>query len=284
MTDERHPSPLCFRRPCRADRVKPSSFPAPSDRQPNLWFVRPLPKPGADLRLFLFPYAGAGPAVFGKWIMELPEHIEGIIAHFPGRGSRHKEPPINDIFRLAERLSQSIQSLLDKPFALFGHSFGAFVAFELARQMHRQQLREPEILFVSGCGAPQMPDPHPPTSMLSDDQFLETLAGMGGIDSELLRQPEMLQLLMPMIRADFKALESYHYDPNVPPVRCPIMAFGGLADGRVSPEQLEGWAVQTRSYFKSQYFPEDHFFIKPYRRAIIESIATEIGALARAKR
>lgn len=246
--------------------------------------MRPLPKLGPDLRLFLFPYAGGGPAVFGKWIMELPENIEGIITHYPGRGSRHKEPPINDIFRLAEQLSQSIQSFFDKPFAFFGHSLGALIAFELTRQLHRQGLRQPEILFVSACGAPQIPDPHPPMSALPDAQFLETLERMGGVDSELLRQPEILQLLMPMIRADFEAIESYHYDPNVPPVRCPIMAFGGLADGRVSPEQLEGWAAHSRSYFKSQYFPGDHFFINPYRRAIIESLSMEIGALARAKR
>jgi surfactin synthase thioesterase subunit len=246
--------------------------------------VRPQPKPGSDIRLFLFPYAGGSPAVFGKWIMELPENVEGIIIHYPGRGSRHKEPPISDISRLAEQLSQSIQSLLDKPFAFFGHSLGALIAFEVTRHLQRLQVRQPEILFVSACGAPQVPDPHPPTRTLTDAKFLEALEGMGGIDSALLRQPEVLQLLMPMIRADFEALENYHYDPDVPALGCPILAFGGLADERVSRERLEGWWMQTRSYFKSQYFPDEHFFIKPYRQAIIESISTEIRNLAHAKR
>ncbi len=204
---------------------------------PSPWFVCPRADSNAETRLFLFPYAGGGPAVFGKWPAELSSNMEAWIAHYPGRGSRHNESPIKELDDLVGKLSQAIQPLLDKPFAFFGHSMGGLVAFELARHLRKNDLPQPITLFVSGCGAPHLPDPHPTIHTLPDAEFLNALRQFNGIPPELLRLPDAMELLLPTLRADFEAVESYVYNSNEPPLDCPIIAFGGLDDPRVSRER-----------------------------------------------
>ncbi len=246
----------------------------------NTWFVCTQANPSAETRLFLFPYAGGGPAVFGKWFAEFPNLIERWAVHYPGRGSRHHEPPINNIPLLVEELSRAIQPFLDRPFAFFGYSLGALVAYELARDLRRRGLPQPKILFVSACGAPYLRDPHPPIHALPDAELLEALEELNGVPSEFLHLPDVMELLLPVLRADFEAIESYLYRPDELRLNCPIIAFGGLGDPRVSQECLEGWALHTDSSFKSQYFPGDHFFINTARESIMASIAAEIKALS----
>jgi medium-chain acyl-[acyl-carrier-protein] hydrolase len=257
------------------------TIPDPSDSTP--WYVCSHIHASAKKRLFFFPYAGGGPSVFGKWLGKLPSYAEGYIAHYPGRGSRYQEPPINQLPVLVERLYQAIQSLLDKPFAFFGHSLGGLVAFELARQLRQQNLPQPQVLFVSACGAPHLPDSHPRIHTLRDDEFLESLQQLNGIPSEILHQADLMQLLLPMLRADFQAIENYVFTNDQPSLDCPIVAFGGLDDPRLSREYIEGWVLHTSSSFKSQYFPGDHFFINTATDTIIESIIAEIESSYRAK-
>jgi medium-chain acyl-[acyl-carrier-protein] hydrolase len=242
----------------------------------NPWFVCPRPSPGAEKRLFLFPYAGGGPAAFGKWPASLPGTIETWIAHYPGRGARYSEPAPARIKALLEGLSQAIPPLLGKPFAFFGHSLGGLLAFELARQLRRLGLAGPHMLFISACGAPQLPDPHAPIHALPKPEFLQALQQLNGIPDELANLPELMELLLPAMRADFEAVESYGFIPDEEPLSCPIVAFGGLEDARVSRERLEGWDSQTNSGFKTRYFPGDHFFINPAREALIASIVEEL--------
>ena len=237
----------------------------------NKWFVRPLPNEKVKIRLFLFPYAGGGPAVFGKWLTEFDAHVEGFIIHYPGRGSRHNEPPINRIHIFVEKLTQVIQPLLDKPFAFFGHSFGGLIAYELAKQF------QPQVLFISGCGAPHLPNPHPPIHHLPDPEFIKSLQELNGIPAEIAENVELMELLLPMLRADFEAFENYQ--PSSNQLTCPIIVFGGLDDPMVSRSQLEGWAKHTTSDFLSQYFPGDHFFINTNKTDIIASINSEIISL-----
>ena len=252
----------------------------PVSSNTNAWFVCTQANPEADTRLFLFPYVGGGPALFRKWSAKPLEHTEAWSAHYPGRGSRHSEAPVKQITTLAERLSQAIQPLLDKPFALFGHSLGGLVAFELARYLRKNNLPQPIILFVSACGAPHLPDPHPSIHALPDSEFIEALKELNGIPSELFHQSDVIQLLIPILRSDLEAIESYLYTPDESPLNCPIIAFGGLDDPRVSRERLEGWISHTDSSFKSQYFPGDHFFINTARESIMASITAEIKALS----
>ncbi len=244
----------------------------------NNWFVCPQSNPKARARLFFFPYAGGGPAVFSKWIKELPSHVEAWVAHYPGRGSRHAEPPFNRLLPLVEKLAWAIKPLLDRPFAFFGHSLGGLVAFELTRLLRKNDFPQPLILFVSACSAPHLPDPHPPIHTLPDTAFLEALQRLNGIPSEFPQLTDEMGMFLPTLRADFETIESYQYTPGKFALNSPIMAFGGLDDPRVSRGQLESWALHTNSSFKTRYFPGDHFFINTARESIIASIATEIKA------
>jgi medium-chain acyl-[acyl-carrier-protein] hydrolase len=244
----------------------------------NNWFVCSQPNQKARIRLFFFPYAGGGPAVFSKWFTELPGSVEAWVAHYPGRGSRHAEPPINRIIPLVGKLSGVIKPLLDRPFAFFGHSMGGLVAFELTRLLHQNELPQPLILFVSACSAPHIPDPHPPIHSLPDTEFLEALQRLNGIPSEFLQLSDEIGLFLPALRADIESIETYLYTPDAVVLTSPIIAFGGVDDPRVSRTQLESWASYTNSSFKTQYFPGDHFFIKSARESIIASIASEIKA------
>jgi medium-chain acyl-[acyl-carrier-protein] hydrolase len=204
--------------------------------------------------------------------------MEGYVAHYPGRGSRYREPPIPRLSTLAERLCQAIQPLADKPFAFFGHSLGGCVAFEMTRLLRKDNLPQPILLFISACGAPHLTDPHPPIHALPDAEFLQALQELDGIPSELRDNAEIMQLLLPPLRADFEAFEEYRYDPDQPPLDIPIIVFGGLDDPRVSREYLEGWGVHTNASFKSQFFSGDHFFINSARELILTSIDTELAS------
>lgn len=226
--------------------------------------------------MFLFPYAGGGPAAFGTWPAGLPGTIETWIVHYPGRGSRHKEPALNRISALMGCLSQAIQPLLDKPFAFFGHSLGGLAAFELTRQLRQQGSPEPQMLFISACGAPHLPDPHPHIHSLPDAEFLTALQELNGIPAEVLNLPELMELLLPTLRADFEAFERYKYSPNGFILNCPMIVFGGLDDPRVSRERLEGWSAHTSAGFTSQYFPGDHFFINSARDSVLTSVASKL--------
>ena len=243
---------------------------------PNPWFVSPHINPDAGLRLFLFPYAGGGPAVFGKWSAGIPDNVEMWVAHYPGRGSRHREPSIKELDILVEGLALSIQPLLEKPFAFFGHSMGALVAFELTRHLNQNNLPQPIILFISGCGAPQRSEQRPLIHILPDDEFLLALKQFNGIPVEFLQKPDAMELLLPILRADFQAIENYHFITRQSKLGMPIIAYGGLEDPRVSQEALEGWTSQTSSSFKSIYFSGDHFFINIAKDEIVLSIAKEM--------
>jgi medium-chain acyl-[acyl-carrier-protein] hydrolase len=242
----------------------------------NQWFVCPQPNPKAETRLFLFPYAGGGPPAFNKWCKEFPETIEAWIAHYPGRGSRFNDSPVKEMPVLVENIQQAIRPIVDKPFAFFGHSMGGLIAFELTRSLRRLNLPHPTQLFVSACGAPHIPDPHPPIRNLPDAQFLTALQKLNGIPAELLNQPEVMQLLMPTLRADFELIETYHFTP-ASPFDFPIVAFGGLDDPRVSREHIEGWAIHTNSYFESKFFDGDHFFLNTARESVIAEIVLALA-------
>jgi len=239
----------------------------------NKWFVCPQIKPEAESRVFLFPYAGGGPAIFSKWTAEFPANIEVQIVHYPGRGSRYNETPIKSLGTLVEELTQAIQPLLDKPFTFFGHSLGGTVAFELARHLRQNKLSQPNAIFISACAAPQMPKILPPIHALPDDEFLNSLKELGGIPNEILQNEEMLDLQLPVLRADFELIENYQYIASEP-LECPILVFGGLDDPRVSREQLEGWTIHTSAKFESRYFTGDHFFINAVKETIIGEIVS----------
>ena len=225
------------------------------------WISFRKPDPKAQLRLFCFPYAGAGALIFRNWTDGLPREVEVCPIQLPGRGTRLAEPPFTKLSCLIEALARALVPLLDKPFAFFGHSLGALIAFELARQIRRQYGVHPVRLFASAGRAPQIPHRAPPIHTLPDNEFLAELRRLNGTPRELLDHKELMAVMLPILRADFALYETYLYS-NEPPLNCPISVFGGLQDRRVNESDLEAWRSQTSASFSLRMFPGDHFFLK----------------------
>lgn len=228
----------------------------------HTWFHCRKPNPHARLRLLCFPYAGGGVPIFRAWPDLFPPEIEIWAIQLPGRDGRLREPVPDDLETLALAAASGLGPLLDKPFACFGHSMGAMVAFEFARQMRRRGQPGPTQLFVSARRAPQLPRTDAPLHTLAEGPFLEMLRQRyNGIPAAILAEPELLQLFLPMLRADFKMIETYQYREEAP-LGCPIMAFGGADDEWARPNELAAWQAQTRGAFQVQLFPGGHFYLQ----------------------
>ncbi|ASC71013.1 Linear gramicidin dehydrogenase LgrE [Halomicronema hongdechloris C2206] len=244
---------------------------------PNSWITCPCPNPQATLRLFCFPYAGGGALTFRGWEAHLPATVELCPIELPGRGMRLREPPFDRLAPLAEAIVEALLPCLDKPFAFFGHSMGALLSFEVARRLRRLQ-RQPGQLFISGRRAPQWPDPDPPIHALPEAEFIAELRRLNGTPAAVLENRELMQLLLPTLRADFAVLETYGYEP-APPLNCPIAAFGGLQDPDVTCEMLEAWRQQTCSGFSLQMLPGDHFFLHAAQPMLGQALHRALASL-----
>jgi medium-chain acyl-[acyl-carrier-protein] hydrolase len=223
------------------------------------WLVFRQPNAKARLRLFCFPYAGGGASIFRTWPDGLPADVEVCPVEFPGRGTRLMETPFAQLAPLIQVLAQALVPLLDMPFAFYGHSLGALVAFELARHLRRPSGVQPVRLFVSANRAPQFHLQDQPIHTLPEEEFLVELRRLNGIPTKVLEEPELMQIMLPILRADLAVYETYVYSAE-PPLDCPISAFGGLQDHRVSRRDLEAWRDQTSVSFSLRMFPGDHFF------------------------
>jgi medium-chain acyl-[acyl-carrier-protein] hydrolase len=241
----------------------------------DTWVACRKPSPQARLRLFCFPYAGAGVSIFRSWPDSLTADVEVCPVQLPGRGTRLMEPPFNRLSPLIDALAQALLPLLDKPFAFFGHSLGALVSFELARQLRRHYAVQPVRLFISADRAPQIPNRDPPVHSLPEGEFLLELSRLKGTPREVLEDEELRQIMLPLLRADFAVYETYRYLTE-PPLNCPISAFGGLQDERVIHSDLEAWRDQTCASFSLRMFPGDHFYLNSTPPVLIRVISQEL--------
>lgn len=248
--------------------------------QHSLWLPGINDKPGSAtlLRLFCFPYAGGGSAVFREWANYLPPEVEVCPVQFPGRESRLTEPLFTRIEPLVQKLSEVLQSYLDVSFAFFGHSMGALVSFELARQLRRQNNPLPKHLFVSGHRAPSLPDTEPPFHQMPEIEFVRRLRSLNGTPEAILSNAEMMQLMLPVLRADFAICETYTYVPEEK-LDCSLSAFGGSRDSRAGYTQLAAWKDQISGDFALYMFPGDHFFLQSVKPAILQNITRKIYQL-----
>lgn len=224
------------------------------------WFEAVGPAHEKSLQLFCFPYAGGSAHVYRTWQRHLPRQVDLALVHLPGRGKRLSEPPFKDLKPLVEVLADAMVPVHREPYAFWGHSMGALISFELARELRRRGHALPCALFVSGRGAPHVPRPQPPIFSLSEEEFIAELRRLHGTPEELLEDPETVKLFLPTTRADFQIVETYLYRPE-DPLACAIYAYGGLQDADVPAESLSAWEKQTSSRFRARMLPGDHFFI-----------------------
>jgi medium-chain acyl-[acyl-carrier-protein] hydrolase len=202
--------------------------------------------------------------------------VDLIPVQLPGRGRRLQEPLFTDLIEVSSIIAQHLLESLDRPFALFGHSMGALIAFEVAQTLRSCYGVLPVLLMVAGCPAPQIGCKRI-TYSLPDDEFKDELRRLNGTPEELLSNAEAMGIMMPTIRADFQMVETYLYGSTVP-LRCPILAFGGLQD-TVTIEELNGWRVQTVDHFSLQMFEGDHFFPATSRDNLLAAITAILSRL-----
>jgi medium-chain acyl-[acyl-carrier-protein] hydrolase len=176
---------------------------------------------------------------------------------------------------LVQALAEALVPLLDMPFAVFGHSLGALVGFELARALRKQSGVQPVHLFVSADRAPQIPLPGRPIHALPEGEFLAELRCLNGTPGKVLEHAELMRIMLPILRADFAVYETYAYSAE-PPLDCAISSFGGLQDRKVNCGDLEAWRDQTRASFSLRMFPGDHFFLNTSQSLLLRVLSEEL--------
>ncbi len=248
----------------------------------ELWLTHPtvqVSSPSPLLRLFCFPYAGGGASLYRAWAELLPYNIDLRIVQLPGRENRLAEPPLTSVSTVVAEVASIMRPLLDRPFAFFGHSMGALLAFEVARALREREDLEPIQLFVSAFRAPQLPvQERPLMHNLDDAAFIDQLRRLNGTPPEVLQNSELLCLVLPTLRADMQICETYRYLAGAP-LSCPISTFGGIQDHEVSRADLEGWREQTTASFVMRTLPGDHFFITSARPLLLQALTLDLTRL-----
>lgn len=247
-------------------------------RSPTPWFSCARPDSRARLRLFCFPYAGGGAAIYRGWENYLPPGVEIWPAQPPGRGSRFKERAFDRMESLVAAAANALEPFLDLPIALFGHSVGALTSFELAYHLADQYGVTVSQLFVSGARAPQFPRNRQSIHDLPEEEFITELKTLNGTPPEVLENPELMRMISTTLRADFAVAETYTASPR-PPLNCPITAFGGLEDEMSPREDLEAWKIHTTRSFDLWQLPGDHFFIHAADSLLLRILSRELTRL-----
>lgn len=234
------------------------------------WFVNPKPRKNALLRIFCFPYAGGSAATYHTWSELLPDEIEVIALQLPGRTSRIFEKPHHSMNSLVEELSSFEGDLTSKPYLLFGHSMGSLIAFELASKFQQVGLRPPEHLIASACRAPHLPRKKRGFQNCSDEELIHELYELNGTAKEILANKELMDLMIPTLRADMKIASEYV--ASKAPLTCPVSVFGGSDDPYVSLDELQHWSDLSTQAVEVFEIAGNHFFLESNRRLTVNRV------------
>ncbi|HZR97739.1 MAG TPA: alpha/beta fold hydrolase [Chloroflexota bacterium] len=247
----------------------------------DAWIVGRRPRaPEPRLRLFCLPHAGGGASLFRGWADALPAAVEVCPVQLPGRENRLREPLYTALPPLAAALATALGPWLDRPFALFGHSMGAWIAFALARELRQRYGIAPAQLLVSGRRAPHLPARQPPIHDLPEPRFLTALRDRyNGLPDVILQEPELLEIYLPIVRADMRLVETFTCATDAP-LACPIAAFGGTEDRMVSRDELAAWSDHTARQFTLQMFDGGHFFVQTARPALLAAVSSILALAA----
>ena len=232
------------------------------------WLIRPIDKT-KKFRLFCFSHAGGSAGTYFAWQKLLGNAIDVCPVELPGRGSRLNESCVTSISAILPLLAEVVREDNATPFALFGHSLGALLAFELARYCESQEGATPRHLFVSGCNAPRYRGSMSCVQNLSDEQFVEMLMGLNGTSPEILKHDEIMKLLLPGIRSDFELAAGYVYQ-SASPLRTPLSVLAGRFDVVENSKEVQGWKEEAASRCEIVMFDGGHFFTQTHRDFVIE--------------
>ncbi|KPV93758.1 Linear gramicidin dehydrogenase LgrE [Pseudoalteromonas sp. P1-9] len=233
------------------------------------WFLRLDAKPNPRLRVFCFPYAGGNAAIFSSWAKNMLPGVELVAIQPPGRSNRMIESLYSEMQPLVEDLKSAFQRFTDTPFVFFGHSLGSRVAFELAKQLIIENKRSPDHFIASGSAAPHLMRESCKAHTLPKAEFLARVKSLNGTPEELLNNPEIMDMLLPMLRADFKIASEYR--SNTFKISCPISVLYGTRDS-ISKSNVEAWKDLTHDYQGATPIDGDHFFLTSNPQTTIECL------------
>ncbi|MDF2388848.1 hypothetical protein JMG10_45970, partial [Nostoc ellipsosporum NOK] len=239
------------------------------------WIAYHKPKPNSYLRLFCFHPWGSSASIFKNWSEELPPEIEVLPIQLPGRQKRLKEKPFTEFVTLIQVLGNFIHPYLNKPFAFYGHSMGALIAFELAYVVKQKYNINPQYLFLGGAQPPSDVSFLNRIKSLSPDQSLNYLLDISEIPEAIYNDKPLFEELIEIFKADLQLLQSYCHKKQEP-LDCPIYTFGGIDDSSISEKQLALWSYHTHNSFKLQMLPGKHMFLKNSLKSILDIISQEI--------
>lgn len=250
----------------------------------NPWFQVKSPSPNAALRLFCFPYAGGSASVFQGWPEQLPRDIEVIALQYPGRGYRFSEPLISNCADMVAALMPNIVPWLDRPYAFFGHSNGGLVSFELALALQRAGYRKPVHHFISGKSPVHLPRKRKTLHNLPDGEFINELGDLGGTPREFMDDPELMQLFLPILRADFALSETYTYAWKNARLKTNASFLYGVQDDSFGKEDVAPWLDLIEGETDSAGYDGDHFFINSHKRDVMQFVGNKLQSRISAER
>ncbi|MFG3009686.1 thioesterase II family protein [Streptomyces cinerochromogenes] len=232
--------------------------------------------PGAP-RLLCLPHAGGSASFYFPVSKALSPAVDVRAVQYPGRQDRHLEAPLDSVQDLARGVFRALDERDGTPLALFGHSMGAMVGFELARLLEDAG-RPPAVFFVSGRRGPSV-ERSEDVHQGDDARLIEEVTRLGGTDGAVLRDEEMLSMILPVLRADYRAVETYRHTPG-PRLSCPFVALTGDADPRVTPEEARTWSQETDGPFELHVYPGAHFYLVAQQQAVLARIEATLRRLA----
>jgi pyochelin biosynthetic protein PchC len=239
------------------------------------WIRRFHDSPESEIRLVCFPHAGGAATYYFPYSEALSPDIEVLAVQYPGRQDRRAEPLIDDLGALADLSFAGLADWTDKPFAFFGHSMGALIAYEVAQRFERRPGPVPVHLFVSGRRAPSCHRDEQFIHTLNDRELVAEMRRVGGTDPRFLDDPEIRATILPVIRNDYRAVETYRWSRQ-PPLRAAVTAMTGDDDPQNTYEEAAAWREHCSGGFELETMSGGHFFLDQHRDSIIRMVGTKL--------